>query len=231
MASNFVIPQNQEQLNDTAKIILRNTGFGLLKTAIYDRTIPKDYPQQSGGNYNGLQGAELGNTENARLQSGLSSYNASFSGAMVFSNLEFPVKGKTFLDAQLNEHYFDEDLRFDTVLFNVAQQKNIIRTPVQGKDGDIIEYIGKSNYSVDIKGVFTAPNGYYPYYDVLNYCKIMGAGVELPVKSWYLNDIWNIHNLVVTFYSNPNGSGTASEENFEIQAISDEPTILRIKKR
>jgi len=43
-------------------------------------------------------------------------------------------------------------IRFDTCIVTVNQQRNIIKTPIQGRNGTVKEYISDGDYSINIKG-------------------------------------------------------------------------------
>jgi hypothetical protein len=116
-------------------------------------------------------------------------------------------------------------------LMEVTMDRNVVVTKVQGRDGDIIEFIGNSNYNVIIRGaIVSGYNNVYPVDDVeLLTKKLLIAPNSLDVTSPFLSH-FNIHNIVVTGYAFPQKEGYNDMQIFEIRAISDDPVYIRIKK-
>jgi len=65
----------------------------------------------------------------------------SWLGTPIFADLRFP----------------DDELILESVLIEVRQTKNIQRTPVQGRNGTVKEYIADGDYDITIRGVITTP--------------------------------------------------------------------------
>jgi hypothetical protein len=152
-------------------------------------------------------------------------------GNIVMSNLEIQedrYKG-------INGDVSFPNMAFDTVLFNVSGAKNIVETNIQGKNGSVYEYISMANYSVQIRGVLTAPQGVYPGkktdYNGVNNINNLWAALEAPqalrVNSWYLNQ-FNIFRLVVMSYEFPQNEGQYSVQPFLIEAKSDMDFIVNL---
>lgn len=119
------------------------------------------------------------------------------------------------------------DIRLVTVLVNVAQPKRIVITEIQGKNNSVKEYIGLSDYALNINGIITGPNGRYPIEEVSALKELCKAPVSIPVISRYLQNL-DIYNLVVTDYNFEQQPGGYSSQYFTINAISDEPVELII---
>lgn len=144
-------------------------------------------------------------------------------GTPVFTNLE--VQGDSYTrDGVL---YDFDTLIFDTILLTVYQQKNIIKTPIQGRNGTVKEYISDGDYSVNIKGVLTSENGKYPLGAVAELKKALNAPLALRLNSWFLQNL-DINSVVVENYSFPQMEGYYSQQAFEINSISDLPVELKI---
>lgn len=117
----------------------------------------------------------------------------------------------------------------DWPLIDIAYTKNIIKTPVKGRNGTVKEYINIDDYQIAIRGIlinyFTDE---YPY-DLLSqlqsFCII---NKELQVTSPVLN-ILDIHNVVIADVRYPEVEGYNHIQPFIIQCLSDEPVELIIK--
>jgi hypothetical protein len=145
-------------------------------------------------------------------------------GTNVFSNLE--IKGQSYLYKQ--ETFSFEDIRVDTVLFRVDMQKNIIATPIQGRNGTVKQYISDKDYLVSISGIITGLNGIYPIDGVTNLLKILKAPIALQINSWYLQ-LFDIYNLVVDSYELNQEEGGQSYQIFRMNCVSDQPVEIKLK--
>lgn len=160
-------------------------------------------------------------------------------GNAVLSNLS--IRGENYVKSNGQRVAFP-DLVFDAVLFQVNQPKNIVWTNVQGKDGAVAEYIGNGNFEISIKGVIAGLNGQYPDRnngaqsgkpgDTVNVVEGLLAALncpqELTVDSWYLTQIFEIYQIVVTGYELWQGEGEFSMQRFSITAKSDMPFVVRL---
>jgi hypothetical protein len=188
------------------KIVIQSFGLAYIKTAIYKGNIPKpDHPVGEYGRDKSLYLSKLGNP--------------------VFS--DFNVQSGKY--TKNGQSYSFDEIKFDTVLFDVSMAKNIVKTPIQGRDGTIKEYISDDDYAINIKGVMTAPNNTFPLDDFVSLIKVVKSPVALKINSWYLEK-FGIYNVVVTGFSFSQRAGRFSEQMFEISAISDTPVELNITK-
>jgi hypothetical protein len=200
------IPITSTDILNQQKIIIQTLGIGLIKTAIFDHTIPK--PETKTG--------EIG--RDAPL------YSSSI-GNPVFSN--FNVQAGSY--TKNGQNFSFDEIKIDVALFEVNYPKNIITTPIQGRDGTVKEYISDGDFQVNIRGILFAPNNTFPLDDFVALIKVAKAPVPLKINSWYLEK-FGIYNLVVTEASFRQEPGKFSQQFFEISAISDTPIELNISK-
>lgn len=118
----------------------------------------------------------------------------------------------------------------DCVLFDVRQEKNIIKTIIQGRDGSPKEYIGESDFEVTIRGVITGRNGVYPFDEVANLVVYLRKKRSLGIVSKYLNQIFDINEIVVKDFYFEQPEGSQSYQKFELTAWSDKPVEVLIKE-
>lgn len=199
MSQNFIIPQNEQQLKDASKLVIKTLGLGLAKTLLYnipqqDKDIPLSKSQMLGTN--------------------------------VFSNLT--IAGRSYTDIEGKEGNFP-DIVLETVLFNVAQQKNIVITPVQGRNTTVKEFISNGDYAVTIKGLITGANGVFPMAAMQDFISMQNAPIAIDVSSWFLQ-LFDIYNIVITYCEFVEVEGMYSTQQFEIQAYSDQPIELYISQ-
>ena len=145
-------------------------------------------------------------------------------GTAVLTDIQFT--GNTWKDNYGNTQTF-KTLKFDTILVNVNQSKNIVTTDIQGRNGTVKEYIGLGDYSVSISGVITGKNGHYPIDEVKDLKRMLDANIAINVVSWYLQNL-DISSLVIKDYEISQDLGGYSYQRFTITALSDSPQEIAI---
>lgn len=150
-------------------------------------------------------------------------------GTPVYSNLIFLADGSgvgnpTTLDPDAGK----TDLRIDTVLITVNMAKNIVKTPIQGRDGTVKEYISDGDYIINVVGAIVSPYSLvYPREEVdllIRYCQ---AKQSLAVSSFFL-DLFGITNAVIDDYKFSEKLGTRNEQPFELSMSSDQPIEFKL---
>ena len=134
-----------------------------------------------------------------------------------------------------------EPLKFIEVLLDVSMIKNVVSTPIQGKDGIIKQYISEGDYSILISGkisgqysqstnnwksVRDVSTNYFPETELKTLIAICKVGYHIPVKSTYLNEICGIKYIVINDYKLPQAEGSRNNQSFEIICVSDKDNIL-----
>jgi hypothetical protein len=146
-------------------------------------------------------------------------------GNPVMSDIQFLTGTYETNIVGVNKTY--PSVRYSSVLLSVNQPKNLIRTKIQGRDGDVIEYIGMGNYEVTINGIITGSNGVRPIQDILDLKSVLDAPRSIDVASAYLQAL-NINKLVIESYTFEQQEGGYSYQTFSINAISDVSQELRL---
>lgn len=145
--------------------------------------------------------------------------------SLVFSSLRFSDTTDFFDEKNTLKMMPD---RIDTCLFTVNQQKNIVKTAIQGRNGTIKEYIGDGDYTINIKGIITGSNGKYPYKQVKNLIEFLKQPTELKVEVPYLNEIHGITQIVIENYDFPQDAGSYSQQVFNINCVSDYELVANL---
>jgi len=149
--------------------------------------------------------------------------SVSYFGTPVFSNLK--IKPFNYEDLDGKKISINNGITINSVLITITQTKNIVTTPIQGRNGTEKEYISDGDFQIEIEGKIVSESNNYPETDVNELIEICKAPVPIPsgsLISEYLN--WfGIHSLVIESYSFPQTEGTRNEQEFSISAISDIP--------
>ena len=143
-------------------------------------------------------------------------------GTPVVSNLH--IQGGSYSDIYGNKINYSS-IEVDTVLFNINQSRNIVKTPIQGLDGTVKEYISDGDYVINIRGIIQGQNGVYPIGELNKLVEIIQAKASLSIQSDYLQSL-GIFNLVIESYSLPQDMGSQSQQVFELNCLSDTNYIL-----
>jgi hypothetical protein len=117
---------------------------------------------------------------------------------------------------------------FEAVICTVEFAMNIVKTPIQGRNGTVKEYIGQDDAKITFNGVICGTNGVYPKSDVAALYKWAQSPVSKGVVCGYLQNL-GITNVVVESISIPQTIGGYSFQQFSLHCISDLPVELKIQ--
>lgn len=185
------------------ELIIKTFGLSALQTSIY-------------------KGKINGTTEDDSLKTRFQNRTLS---TPVFSDLQFD--NITLNNGVEVTHIYP----IDTVLFSVTQTKNIVKTPINGRDGTIKEYVGMGDYNVNIKGIIAGQRGQYPLDAVDNLMQFLTYNQSIKIYSKYLNERFNIDEIVITDFDLKQDEGKYSQQSFEINALSDYPVEILIQQQ
>lgn len=143
----------------------------------------------------------------------------------VYTNIEFlPGQYETNMKGVFKNYGSSVDgpdrLRFESVLINVTQDKKIITTEIQGRDGTVKEYIGMGDFQVTVSGIISGKNGQRPSQQILALKKMLDAPIAVEVASSYLQML-DIHYLVLQNYEIGEQMGGYSYQTFSLFFLSD----------
>tara|TARA_R110000796_G_scaffold55294_2_gene128850 strand:- start:3948 stop:4589 length:642 start_codon:yes stop_codon:yes gene_type:complete len=194
------------------EVILKGFGLTALRTKFYKNNINQEEQDDEGPG------------------------TTSYLGTPVFADLVFipgEYKDKTGESIQygqiLKNDAQGENFVINTVLIDVSQQKQIIKTNIQGVAGTVKEYISKGDYQLIIRGALVSGSSVlYPTDQVQQLKEYLEAEVSLGVASRFLDDIFDVQNIVIESYNFPQREGYQDQQLFEISAISDEPIELTV---
>ncbi len=108
-------------------------------------------------------------------------------------------------------------LEMEEVLLSVSQGKNIVETPLAGRDGEVFEYISKASHVITMRGRLVDPN-----IDVRPDDKIrqLMEWCEYPdrfeIKSTFLTNFFGIKFVIIKDYDFPQTEGFRNVQDFRI---------------
>lgn len=141
------------------------------------------------------------------------------------SPLGTPVWSDLILHKQ--ETDIEEGVQLIWCLTEVQQTKNIVKTPIQGKNGTVKEYISAGDYQVTLRGAITRTfKSNYPLEEMRRFLDLLKDNRALKVVSPYLLQ-YEIHELVVEDYKMGQEEGKQNMQRFEIRCLSDDPLLLK----
>lgn len=132
-------------------------------------------------------------------------------GSVVFSNL-----------------ILEGTLTINNCLLSVSNRKNVVLTPISGRNGTIKEYINRGDYEIRVNGnIVTNFGNLFPTQEVRELRRIMELEREIEVSSAFLNH-FNITTCVVLDYNVNEREAIRNAVPFNIMMISDEPIEIRV---
>ena len=142
----------------------------------------------------------------------------SYLGTPVIDNLEFPQGA--YIDLQGNR-IETPAVVIDTVTFEVNRSKRIIETEIQGRDNSIFEYIGNSNYEITCNGIISNKDNVFPLDVARDLQKVFDVPQQIPIVSLFLNDLFEIYNVVIKSHNITQVAGKRNEIPFTFVASQD----------
>jgi len=148
--------------------------------------------------------------------------------AKVFSSQFFGVP--VFCDLVLEQTGTGESIQLLQVLITSNNNgKNIVKTTVQGRAGTVKEYISDGDYDLSIQGgLFDSNKSRYPLEEARKLARMCAVPEALKVISPWLNDVFDIHYLVITGRDFPQSEGKQNVQLYNIKAISDDAPEINI---
>ena len=112
-------------------------------------------------------------------------------------------------------------------IYNLTISKNIVRTALAGKDGEVIEIISTNNRQIDINAWIINEAGVFPKQELQRLNEWFGKNKELKVRNDYL--AWlGINSIVIESLTLPDAAGYENCIPYQIRAVSDKPIDLEL---
>ena len=120
-------------------------------------------------------------------------WGKSYLGTLVFSPFEF-LAGNYEKGNELIKY---EGLRIDTALIDVALEKQIVRTAIQGRKGTVKEFISDGDYLITVRALLVSPNtSLSPESAIRRLNTLFTVPDSLAVKSDFLQ-LFSVYRIVV----------------------------------
>jgi|GEM_PF-3731550 len=130
--------------------------------------------------------------------------------------------------SNFNLEYNGQKLSYaiNAVLFTVRQARNIVKTPVPGRDGTVKQFICEGDWRINAKLVISDINRVFPYNLSRQIAQFVAIKDDINIHSWFLNDIFNIRQVVIDdkTFEQHQGKGNTCFMNFDF--LSDTPENL-----
>lgn len=136
--------------------------------------------------------------------------------------------------------YEDKKIELLECIVTVNQEKNIVTTPMQGRDGTIKEYISDGDYSISVDAAVCSyvvnqndnvdfeQSHAYPLEKLEDLIRFLKIKDTLAVQSDFLT-LFGIKNIVVKTYGMVQETHS-NRQSFNIQMLSDTPFEIKIKQ-
>jgi hypothetical protein len=139
------------------------------------------------------------------------------------------IAGDTYQDRILGTVTYEEQ-RIDTILITLSQAHSLVLTEIQGRDDEVIEYVGKKSIRVNFKGGVYGNNNNRPKAEIANLVKILNSNKPLKIKYCGFLGEWNISEIYLMDKNIPQSMGGYNYQLFEFNAINSVPVILAAKQ-
>jgi len=118
----------------------------------------------------------------------------------------------------------------DATLIEVNLPKIIKKTPVNGNEGTVKEYIGIDDYRITIRSVIVNPDeDYTPEKEINNLMQMFKVNTSLQVVNPFLN-LLDVDEMVVENLDFPAVEGFPNVQAFVLECVSDRPYELKIRE-
>ncbi len=143
-------------------------------------------------------------------------------GTLEFGNIDAASSnGNTYTGIDGKQYTF-QNMIFAVAIIDAKQTKNIVKTKITGRDGEVKEYIGMNDWAITISSVIDLPPDQAPLSFLQAFIQMLTAQVTIPVKNYYLNAL-GISNIVIEDVDLGQVEGGYSSQPIKITACSDVP--------
>lgn len=144
-------------------------------------------------------------------------------GTPVYSFVEFPEGQYQTLDGETIR--FD-GIRLTTVLVDIGQVKNVVTTPIQGRNGTIKEYTSDGDWTITLTGRIVNQINAFPDVEMYKIKELVKVPDTIEVVCPFLNKM-DISTVMITEATFTEIEGSRNQVDFEIYCLSDTPLILQ----
>lgn len=205
MRNEIIIPL--EEVKNQSKLIIKAFGLGVIKPKFYN--VPENQLE--------VDAREEGLAEVEYSQFGLPVFDTVYFGAISYEVKEMQNGVLTQKTVSL------EAIHLQIALVEVSQSKNIVSTPISGRNGTVKEYVSDGDYMINIKGVLVAyGTDVVPVPDINNLVAFCQAPVAIPVASNRLA-FFGVKSIVIKDFNFTQLEGKRNVAPFELICLSETP--------
>lgn len=156
-------------------------------------------------------------------------------GNPTFSELK-DLEGKDWLTS-LAVAFEDKKILLEECIISINQEKNIVTTALQGRNGTIKEYISDGDYQISVSAAVSSykeksgnneASLEYPQDKVQQLVELLQLPETLNIHSDFL-EVFGIKSAIVTGFSLEQETHS-NRQAFQIQMLSDLPYEIRLKE-
>jgi hypothetical protein len=136
------------------------------------------------------------------------------------------IKGGQYIETNTGKTVTYPNITLDTILFTLSQIHNVVLTSIQGRDYEVVEYIGKASFRVNCKGGIFGGNNNRPVKDINNLKLMLNSNQPIIIESNSFLTEWGISEIVILDKNIPQIAGGYNYQLFEFNAIQNVPVLL-----
>jgi hypothetical protein len=161
-----------------------------------------------------------------------------------YNSSKHDLKGSDYMGVptltSLAFQYKNIRVQFEECIVTVNQEKNIVTTPIQGRDGTVKEYISDGDYTISVDAAVCSyiinqndPTDYqtsqaYPISELEDVIAMFKIKDALEVQSDFMM-LFGIKNIVIKSYGMLQETHS-NRQSFNLQMLSDTPYEIKIKQ-
>jgi len=204
----------RQNIENQSKLILKGLGLGLLKPKFYNIDQTKVSKEQEFEDTLGITG--------------------NLSGMQVFDAVIFKKPAgagnqtQTFVpDSRNTGQITANDLVLEVALITATQEKNIVKTSVQGRNGTIKEYVSDGDWQISIRGVIVGElSNKRPSEELKKLDLFRGYNAEIEVIRNFLDDL-KVYTVVITNVTYEQREGMRNVYDYTLTCLSETPFEIK----
>jgi hypothetical protein len=120
-----------------------------------------------------------------------------------------------------------DDFLLESAIINITRQRKIVTTELQGRDGDVVEFISNGSYEISVTGLICTPGTGYPKKLVTQFEAYCLAKRSIKIIHDVLNSL-GVFEIVIKDYSLPS-TPFINGQQYSFNAMADQPIELIIE--
>jgi len=208
---NSQVPRNIE---NQSKLILKGLGLGLLKPKFYNIDQTKVAKEQEYEDTLGI----MGNMSGMQV----------FDAVILKKPAQFDNKVQGFTpDSKTTGQITSNDLVLEIALITATQEKNIVKTAVQGRNGTIKEYVSDGDWQISIRGVIVSESSNKrPSEELKKLDLFRSYNVDIDIISNFLDDL-KVYTVIITNVTYEQREGMRNVYDYTLTCLSEIPFEIK----